>query len=281
MQLFHARARRRTDDEILDGLDNPGTRPHPGQPLETSCASEIELLQRRAHRAPSTARPSSRASRPRCSSARRSTTSACARCSTRWCELAPPPRARAGRGARVVEPEEAKFTGFVFKIQANMDPAPPRPHRLRARLLGHVRARHEAAARSRPARTVAINNAITFMAQRPRRNSRKPTRATSSACRTTARSSLGDVFTEGESTAVHRHSVIRAGVLPPRAAEQPAQGQAVAEGPAAAGRRGRDADVPPAGVERSGARRGRHPAVRRGGAPAGARVRGRCDLRIA
>jgi len=36
-------------------------------------------------------------------------------------ELSPPPRARLSRG-RVIEPAEESFTGFVFKIQANMDP---------------------------------------------------------------------------------------------------------------------------------------------------------------
>ncbi|HBD33051.1 MAG TPA: peptide chain release factor 3, partial [Cupriavidus sp.] len=33
------------------------------------------------------------------------------------CELSPPPLARQTE-SRTVEPEEAKFTGFVFKIQA-------------------------------------------------------------------------------------------------------------------------------------------------------------------
>jgi peptide chain release factor 3 len=36
-------------------------------------------------------------------------------------EFAPPPRAQAADG-RMVEADEAKMTGFVFKIQANMDP---------------------------------------------------------------------------------------------------------------------------------------------------------------
>ncbi len=36
-------------------------------------------------------------------------------------EWAPPPQPR-DAGARMVEPAEAPFTGFVFKIQANMDP---------------------------------------------------------------------------------------------------------------------------------------------------------------
>ena len=38
-----------------------------------------------------------------------------------FAQYAPPPRARATT-ARAVTPEEAKFSGFVFKIQANMDP---------------------------------------------------------------------------------------------------------------------------------------------------------------
>src|SRR5947207_13145501 len=36
-------------------------------------------------------------------------------------ELAPPPQPRTV-GERVIEPEDPKFSGFVFKIQANMDP---------------------------------------------------------------------------------------------------------------------------------------------------------------
>ena len=36
-------------------------------------------------------------------------------------EFAPPPRAQAAAG-RIVQADEAKMTGFVFKIQANMDP---------------------------------------------------------------------------------------------------------------------------------------------------------------
>ena len=36
-------------------------------------------------------------------------------------DWAPPPQPRDG-GARVVQPAEPAFSGFVFKIQANMDP---------------------------------------------------------------------------------------------------------------------------------------------------------------
>ncbi len=77
-------------------------------------------------------------------------------------ELAPPPRPRHTE-TRKVDPNESKFTGFVFKIQANMDPL----HHDRIAFvritsgcyrkgmkLFHVRAKRE----------ISIHNAITFMA---------------------------------------------------------------------------------------------------------------------
>ncbi len=78
-------------------------------------------------------------------------------------EFAPPPLPRATI-ARTVEPDEEKFSGFVFKIQANMDPA----HRDRVAFLrvcaGHysqgMKVKHV-----RLGRDVKIANAITFMAQ--------------------------------------------------------------------------------------------------------------------
>src|SRR6185295_12275323 len=52
-------------------------------------------------------------------------------------ELAPSPQPRSSHEGTVV-PTEERFTGFVFKIQANMDPR----HRDRASLLGAVHERH-------------------------------------------------------------------------------------------------------------------------------------------
>ncbi len=77
-------------------------------------------------------------------------------------ESAPSPRAR-GAVERAVEPNEEKFSGFVFKIQANMDPA----HRDRiaflrvcsGRFTKGMRARHV-----RAERDVQVANAITFLA---------------------------------------------------------------------------------------------------------------------
>jgi small GTP-binding protein len=76
---------------------------------------------RRAPATPSTSPPSSPAGRARCSSAPASTTSACARSCRRW-STGRRRRSRATAAAAWCEPAEAPFTGFVFKIQANMDP---------------------------------------------------------------------------------------------------------------------------------------------------------------
>ncbi|MDR0576344.1 MAG: peptide chain release factor 3 [Candidatus Accumulibacter sp.] len=77
-------------------------------------------------------------------------------------DWAPPPRPR-DAGARRVEPAEAPFTGFVFKIQANMDPK----HRDRiaffrvcsGRYVSGMKVRHV-----RMEREMKLANALTFMA---------------------------------------------------------------------------------------------------------------------
>jgi len=77
-------------------------------------------------------------------------------------DWAPPPQERDG-GERVVQPEEASFTGFVFKIQANMDPK----HRDRIAFFrvcsGHytpgMKVRH-----LRLEREMKLANVLTFMA---------------------------------------------------------------------------------------------------------------------
>jgi len=82
-------------------------------------------------------------------------------------DLSPPPLHRAavaGALARHVEPIEPKFSGFVFKIQANMDPK----HRDRIAFLRVCSGRFERGIKLRQVatgKTVAINNAITFMAR--------------------------------------------------------------------------------------------------------------------
>ncbi|MGB5606592.1 MAG: peptide chain release factor 3 [Gammaproteobacteria bacterium] len=75
---------------------------------------------------------------------------------------APPPLPRQAN-ERVVDPVEADFTGFVFKIQANMDPA----HRDRIAFLRICSGSYKKGMKMRHVRIkrdVTISNAVTFMA---------------------------------------------------------------------------------------------------------------------
>ena len=80
----------------------------------------------------------------------------------RFVTIAPPPQPRAA-DARDVVPEEAAFTGFVFKIQANMDPK----HRDRIAFLRVCSGRYDHGMKMRHVRLgkdVKIADAVTFMA---------------------------------------------------------------------------------------------------------------------
>jgi len=75
---------------------------------------------------------------------------------------APPPQPRETK-SRIVLPEEEKFSGFVFKIQANMDPA----HRDRIAFLRICSGKYSKGMKLRHlriGRDVQIANALTFMA---------------------------------------------------------------------------------------------------------------------
>ncbi len=82
----------------------------------------------------------------------------------KFAEFAPPPGPRETE-TREVSAAEEKFTGFVFKIQANMDPS----HHDRIAFLrvtsGHFR-KGQKLRHVRIGRDIAVNNAISFMAAR-------------------------------------------------------------------------------------------------------------------
>lgn len=78
-------------------------------------------------------------------------------------DLSPKPQAR-HTATRLVAADEAKFSGFVFKIQANMDPK----HRDRIAFLRLCSGRFERGMKIKQiasGKTMSVNNAITFMAQ--------------------------------------------------------------------------------------------------------------------
>ncbi len=79
-------------------------------------------------------------------------------------DLAPPPGDRRAM-QRTVKPEEPKFTGVVFKIQANMDPA----HRDRIAFVRVASGKFERGMRLKVARSgkeLRPNTVVTFMSQR-------------------------------------------------------------------------------------------------------------------
>jgi len=79
-----------------------------------------------------------------------------------FADYAPGPQARQTR-ERMVEPQEDKFSGFVFKIQANMDPA----HRDRIAFLRICSGKYTKGLKMlhvRTGKTVQIANALTFQA---------------------------------------------------------------------------------------------------------------------
>jgi peptide chain release factor 3 len=84
------------------------------------------------------------------------------------CDFAPPPRVQdavtANHEPREVKPEEPKFTGFVFKIQANMD----KNHRDRIaffRVCSGKYTRGMKAFHVRSEKTLALNNPVMFLAR--------------------------------------------------------------------------------------------------------------------
>ncbi|MEJ2327264.1 MAG: peptide chain release factor 3 [Chromatiaceae bacterium] len=108
---------------------------------------------------------------------------------------APPPRSRATR-QRLVNPAEDKFTGFVFKIQANMDPA----HRDRIAFLRVCSGSYKKGMKLRHVRTgkpVQVANAITFQADE-RRHVEEAWPGDIIGLHNHGTIQIGDTFTEGE-----------------------------------------------------------------------------------
>ncbi len=110
-------------------------------------------------------------------------------------EYAPSPRPYA-TADRQVDPDEAKFTGFVFKIQANMDPA----HHDRVAFLRITSGKFSKGMKIRHVRLnrdVAINNAMTFMAAR-RGHAEEACAGDIIGLPNHGTIQIGDTFTQGE-----------------------------------------------------------------------------------
>ena len=112
-----------------------------------------------------------------------------------FADFAPPPQPRETI-TRTVLPDEEKFSGFVFKIQANMDPA----HRDRVAFLRVCSGRYTRGMKlhhERIGRDVQVANAITFMAnERERTEEAYPGDIIGLHNHGTIK--IGDTFTQGE-----------------------------------------------------------------------------------
>jgi len=112
-----------------------------------------------------------------------------------FAEYAPPPRPRNAL-QREVEPAEQRFTGFVFKIQANMDPA----HRDRIAFLRVCSGSYTRGMKMYHARIgkgVQVANAITFQADE-RRRVEEAWPGDIIGLHNHGTIQIGDTFTEGE-----------------------------------------------------------------------------------
>lgn len=110
-------------------------------------------------------------------------------------EYAPPPRSRAAQ-QREVAPSEEPFTGFVFKIQANMDPA----HRDRIAFLRVCSGSYRKGMKmchERTGKWVQVANAITFQADE-RRHVEEAWPGDIIGLHNHGTIQVGDTFTEGE-----------------------------------------------------------------------------------
>lgn len=110
-------------------------------------------------------------------------------------EYAPAPLSRS-TVQRMVEPDEQKFTGFVFKIQANMDPQ----HRDRIAFLRVCSGSYRKGMKMRHVRigkTVQISNAITFQADE-RKHVEEAWPGDIIGLHNHGTIQIGDTFSEGE-----------------------------------------------------------------------------------
>ena len=163
MRVFRPGEDKRADDvEIIEGIDHPECVRRFGTAFEQA-RREIELV-REAMPGSSIRHPSSPASKRRCSYGSAINNFGVREVLDALVELAPPPGVREAI-ERPVLPEEEKFSGVVFKVQANMDPA----HRDRIAFMRVCSGRFERGMRlkiSRTGKDIRTGSAVSFLSQR-------------------------------------------------------------------------------------------------------------------
>ena len=174
-------------------------------------------------------------------------------------EYAPPPRPRETE-QRPVDPGEPKFTGFVFKIQANMDPA----HRDRVAFLRVCSGSYQKGMKMKHVRigkTVQVANAITFQAdERAHVDEAWPGDIIGLHNHGTIQ--IGDTFTEGEDLKYTGIPYFAPELFRRVVLKDPLKMKQLQKGRGAAQRGGRHPGLPAAAQQRSDPGRGRRAAVR-------------------
>ena len=153
--------RNRDDDDIIDGLDNPVLGERFGAAFEQA-TGEVELVQGAAPPFDEAEFLAGRQTPMFFGSAINNF--GVGEVLDALVDLAPPPGSRPAI-QRVVHPEEAKFSGVVFKIQANMDPA----HRDRIAFLRVASGHFERGMRlkvTRSGKELRPNTVVSFLSQR-------------------------------------------------------------------------------------------------------------------
>ncbi len=179
--------------EIIDGLDNPRLDAQLG-PLAQELREELELVQGASHALDLEAYRAGTQTPVFFGSALNNF--GVKELLDAFVAYAPPPQPRAAQ-ERTVHPEEPKFSGFVFKIQANMDPG----HRDRVAFLRICSGRYKKGMKLhqvRTGKTLLVNNALTFQAD-ARRQVEEAWPGDIIGLHNHGTIQIGDTFTEGES----------------------------------------------------------------------------------
>jgi len=163
MRLFRPGQERRNDsaDDFIDGLDNPEIAQRFGSAFEQA-KGEIELIQAAAPTFDRDAFLAGKQTPVFFGSAINNF--GVQEVLDALVDQAPPPGSRQAL-ERVVYPDEPKFTGVVFKVQANMDPA----HRDRVAFVRVSSGKFERGMRlkvSRNGKEIRPNNVVSFLSQR-------------------------------------------------------------------------------------------------------------------
>ena len=190
-------------------------------------------------------------------------------------EMAPSPKARPTT-TRLVSPEEDSFSGFAFKIQANMDPA----HRDRiafVRICSGKFTRGMKVSQTRLGKPVTLSNATIFMAQ-DRTNVDEAYPGDIIGIHNHGTISIGDSFFEKERLSFTGIPNFAPDHFRRVRLRNPLKGQAAAQRAHPIGRGGGCPVLPPADSKQLYPGSRRRSSVRRNHGTAQGRIRGRCRL---